>query len=384
MKYLKTYRLYESEDRTKSVIDRVSARRDTAKANVNEYVKRLSDLISINYEIYDIDENAIMECISRYSTGTSYDKKKANIPYVDVCGDSGLDNTGRVSSIILSFGYSVGYFSASQMGMDIDIMFSDFVSDIFKTLHFEKVSNNKLPRYTGPDVISPSITATSFGTKKQIDDIDDMIERYYDGDEERGEISVMIGCLYQYGYGYGNDAGYIVNLKSITDMSRFLPKSESKDFIEPGDEVKFLPAYEIQREEIEATIEDILVDINDEGFETHCNSIGSMKEQSFEIRIERDNKPFEWVDVKDVLNRVYEYMSGLNKNLSFSFETDDSIRKFVQWKNLKKANDAIALNKHTHDDVTKIMVLDHQTLEIYFPVYYDKGWQNLRIYFDIE
>jgi len=221
MRHLRTYKLFESDDRRNEIRNRITNRRDQARQSIPDFIKKMSNVINTNYEIYDIDEESIMNTLQSYLTA---DKGKKEIEYREICGDmSNIDNTGRVVAIILNYGYSIGYFSAGSTS-NPDVQFSNLISDIFKSLHFEKVSNNAIPPYDGPVVLSSSITASSFDTKKQIDDIGDMIKRYYNGDSEIGELSVLIGCIYQYGYGLGNDTSYMVTMDEHEKLLTVLNK----------------------------------------------------------------------------------------------------------------------------------------------------------------
>lgn len=215
MKHLNTYKLFESD----SVTTRVSGRRDQAKEAIPEFISKMSGVINTNYEIYDIDEDSIMNTLNSYLTA---DKGKIKIEYRDICGDiSEVDNTGRVIAMILNFGYSIGYFSGKPSLHNVDIQFDEFIRDVFKALHFEKVSDNKLT-YDGPNVLSSSITASSFNTHEQIKRIKDSIKRYYHGNKEIGELSVLVGCVYQYGYGLGNDTAYVVQMEEHEKILKFL------------------------------------------------------------------------------------------------------------------------------------------------------------------
>lgn len=218
MKYIKTYKLFEGRD---EVTTRVSNRRDQAKNAIPEFISKMSEVINTNYEMYDFDENLIMDRLKSYLTAG---KGKFKIDYKKICSDKGFDNTGRVVALILNFGYSIGYYQADTLNSrhgDPDIYFADYINDIIKCVHFERVSNNKLT-YNGPNVLSGSVTASSFNTKQQIDKMDDMIERYYDGDSDRGEISVLIGCIYQYGYGLGNDTAYVETIEKYAKLGDIL------------------------------------------------------------------------------------------------------------------------------------------------------------------
>ena len=214
MKYLKSFN--ESD----AVLKRISGRIEQAEKSIPEFITKMSEVINTNYEIYDIDEELIMYTFHKYLFGN---KRKDKIEYKDLFSSPNTDNTGRIVSMLLNFGYSIAYFKESDLGNEIDIDFSDFIGDMFKCLHFDRISDNKLT-YDGPVVLSSSITASSFGTKEQIDRMDDMVERYYNDDKEVGEISVLIGCIYQYGYGLGNDVGYIENMKVLGDMNLFLSR----------------------------------------------------------------------------------------------------------------------------------------------------------------
>lgn len=224
MKYLKPYKIFEG---SYEVRERVSNRRDRAKAAIPEFISKMSEVIETNYEIYDIDENLIMDRLKSYLTA---DKGKEKIEYKEICDTTDVNNTGRVISLILNFGYSIGYYQADTMSFpkDLDIYFTDWVRDIIKCLHYEKVSDNKLS-YNGPIVLSSSVTASSFDTKRQIDNMDDMIERYYNGDSEIGEISVIIGCIYQYGYGLGNDTAYMVTMDNTDKLRDALKRGETPE-----------------------------------------------------------------------------------------------------------------------------------------------------------
>jgi hypothetical protein len=264
MKYLSPYKIFESDDRRDEVKNRISGRRDQAKAAIPEFIIKMSEVINTNYEIYDIDEDLIMSTFQSYLTA---DKGKKKIEYRDICGDlSDIDNTGRVVSLILNYGYSIGYFCGNLSSSDVDVQFNNFISDIFKCLHFERVSSNKLS-YNGPVVLSSSITASSFGTKTQIDRMDDMIERYYHGDKEVGELSVLIGCIYQYGYGLGNDTSYMENMIDHDKILAILKQrgviKESKTYTNVNKTQEFF-SKKINWELINA-LKDISLDYLDEG-----------------------------------------------------------------------------------------------------------------------
>ncbi len=220
MKHLMRYNESSMDDdsfinRLTKSFDDYTERVNTINIDLPIFIEKISELIDINYSIYDIDSDMINNILDKYLIGSDLYNKKQSIEMVDKY-KTPKTNTEVVSSKILNFGYSIGAF-ASIMGNSVDIDYSKFIDDIINGLHFSKESNNRI-EYNGPDIISSCILATTPNIKIQIGDIKQRVKRYLNNDQEFGELKVIIGCIYQYGYALGNDTQYVNNLEQNINM----------------------------------------------------------------------------------------------------------------------------------------------------------------------
>lgn len=207
MKKLKKYdKFFESE----SVNNRVSNNAEQARKNLPKFINDISELISVNYNMYDLNNEKIEEIIDKYLVN----RKGKKIEYINVFNDP-KTNIEVLSTYLANIGYSLGYYIGDIMN-NCDFDYSYFMEDLMKVITFERIDNQKLS-YNGPEILSSSILACSFNIKQSIKNIDRDIEEY-DEDEEIDvkmlELRTILGKIYQYGYGLGNDE-YYVNVNSI-------------------------------------------------------------------------------------------------------------------------------------------------------------------------
>ena len=110
--------------------------------------------------------------------------------------------------------------------------------------------------------------------------------------------------------------------------------------------MKHLTTYKLfeneSDDEIKSTMDDILLDLKDEGFECHCNVGWGSSGLSLELRIyNSDEAPdghggfrsmrsmmseFEfWNGIEDVMNRIYSYLSSISDKatLYYIFDGDE-------------------------------------------------------------
>ena len=111
--------------------------------------------------------------------------------------------------------------------------------------------------------------------------------------------------------------------------------------------MKYLNPYKLfesdSDDEIKSTIDDILLDLEDEGFECNCNLGWSYKNAlSVELRVyrthttsdghggigyipSRHSSEYEfWNDIEDVMNRIYSYLSGISNKIKLNYILDGS------------------------------------------------------------
>ena len=125
--------------------------------------------------------------------------------------------------------------------------------------------------------------------------------------------------------------------------------------------MKYLKRFNesMDHKEIKATLDDILLELSDEGFDIHCNVGWSVGTTSFEIRVDRNGTSFKWEDISETMNRIYNYLSSLGEKISLGFfnENDEFFRISDR--------------------------LEYDTLERWFRSYYHKETNDLIIYFDL-
>lgn len=134
--------------------------------------------------------------------------------------------------------------------------------------------------------------------------------------------------------------------------------------------MKYLKSYKIfenrsdSDEEVKATIDDILLDLKDEGFDCHCNTGWGETGFSVELRIYKESvdkiDEFEfWNGIEDAMNRIYSYISGISDKVKLYY-----IREVA----------------HREEEV--LLPLEKDTLKSAFPEYYQKWSDGFTIYFE--
>ena len=233
MRYLKAFKVFESID-TDDLINgfiesknRVGEKVKSATGNLPVFIEKISELIETNYELYDIDDELLENIIDKHLIGKNYKDKQIKIEFKEKFANP-KTNIEMVVALIVNFGYSVGRFAGGN-GNTPQVRFSEFIDEVVTGLHFDRNSRHGLS-YDGPDILSSSILASSFNIKQQVKEIEDGVRRYYNNDKEFGELKILIGCIYQYGYGLGHDAEYyeIVN-KNIKMLNSLRDREKKKD-----------------------------------------------------------------------------------------------------------------------------------------------------------
>jgi hypothetical protein len=137
--------------------------------------------------------------------------------------------------------------------------------------------------------------------------------------------------------------------------------------------MKYLKNYRVFEDkklydEIHKVIEDILLDLQDDGFEVRCNYFASNQHASYEIRIRRDiYTKFTWDDISTTMNRIYDYLIQFEEKLTFSFIRPIKGEHFG----------------YASDNPDKNWILTKDTLEKSFSLYYNKLDDDIIVYYDL-
>lgn len=196
MKMIKKYNRFIKESRLN---------REYIESETLEFIEKISNLISINWDIYDIDYDHIDSVVSKH-----LDK----IEQIElISADLTKTDTEYLVVKILNVGYSVGFLSGNILKYNsIKFDFEKFFEDISENLKIDEINNKKL-NYSGPDITSSSILAGTYNIKDSIKSIKKDIDRRYSGYDgpipEYPEVTIILGKVYQYGYGAGHDIGYV-------------------------------------------------------------------------------------------------------------------------------------------------------------------------------
>lgn len=220
MKYLKRF----NESRTSDVLDSVLANANAAKNALPEFASAISKLINTNYEIDYVNEIELFDVIKKYIK---------DIPYVDVFSND-KSSTESLIKYIVNFGYSTSYYSEVD-GSRFEFDYDDFMEDVFNVAKFDRISNKKL-YYNGPDILSSSVLASGLTIEETIKRIRKTIESHYEDDSD-AELKIILGKVYDYGYGLGRDQGYYDKMEKMgarnMDLDNIKPLSLNKDNLSP-------------------------------------------------------------------------------------------------------------------------------------------------------
>lgn len=149
--------------------------------------------------------------------------------------------------------------------------------------------------------------------------------------------------------------------------------------------MKYLKSYKIfenrsdSDEEVKATIDDILLDLKDEGFDCHCNTGYFLNHCprkrgetgfSVELRIYKESvdkiDEFEfWNGIEDAMNRIYSYISGISDKVKLYY-----INCVLTTQPLRVHQEEV------------LLPLEKDTLKSAFPEYYQKWSDGFTIYFE--
>lgn len=172
------------------------------ESEIIEFVRKISKMVSINWDLYDIDIDAIDDLLKDTMPEVDYveilnpDVSKTDIEYLVVK--------------LLNIGYTLGVEDNKRLSRKYNFDFEDFFEGVSKLFKIDQIASKRLS-YNGPDIKSSSILAVCNNIKDTMKDIKNMVERYYtdiDSDIKYPEVTIILGKVYQYGYGIGKDTGH--------------------------------------------------------------------------------------------------------------------------------------------------------------------------------
>lgn len=187
---------YEEEGINESrhpIMDRTYPEEETM-----EFVHKMNEMISKNWEFYFVD----------YDELSDYIEKNMGLPYEDHFGEKKASNMLEGLIIkLLNVGYIVGKFNSDILNSSKNkFNYENFFSELENYYSVDRIGNERLV-WNGPDIKSSSILAGSFNIKDDIRDIRAKANKYHRGKKD-GEILIILGKIFQYGYGIGHDLGY--------------------------------------------------------------------------------------------------------------------------------------------------------------------------------
>ena len=224
MKYLKLFNdPYLPKDG--KILESVKQKQKTTESDIPKFIEKISELIEINWEIYEFDEKMVEGVIK---------KSLKKIPYIELYSpEEAYTKTELLAIYILNVGGSVAG-DLSDSNSKNNFRYDDLLKNIEKILKFDRFGDKKLS-YNGPDITSSSVLATTPNIKTQIKEIKDTISRYYmeyneETDEEvedrLAELKIIFGCVYQFGYGLKYDMVRSAKDEERTKMMDLMGKKE--------------------------------------------------------------------------------------------------------------------------------------------------------------
>lgn len=201
----------------------------TTEKDIPLFIEKISEMIDVNWEIYEFEESEVEKVIK---------KSLKKTPYVELYSpEEAYTKTELLAIYIFNVGISVAE------DPNHNFKYENLLKNIEKILKFDKVDDKTLS-YKGPDITSSSVLATTHNIKDQIKDIKETIEKYYkiyddEGefieDDKLAELKIIFGCIYQFGYGLGMD-----RKRQNSDENReILNKLMMNKNRTPEEEVKF-------------------------------------------------------------------------------------------------------------------------------------------------
>lgn len=192
--------------------------KDYPESETIEFIKKISSLITTNWEFYDVDFYKIDDLIETYIPSDKF------IKFLSEENASTLEE--KVAIRILNVGYTVGYINGNSIlpSKHIKFKFEEFFDEIRKFIKIDQFDYKKLS-YDGPDIRSSSILASSINIKQEIRSIKRYIEEHF-SDENNAEVIIILGKIYQYGYGAGHDIGHekLMSLLKVGDFSNLFKR----------------------------------------------------------------------------------------------------------------------------------------------------------------
>jgi hypothetical protein len=180
-----------------------------------DFVKEMSKTLSRNWKINSKFDRSIFD--------TMYDKY--NVKYVEHYPGTPKNDMEELIYLVLNYGYVVGDNKRKLLPVDHTTNFVKSMIAITEVIDVSEISKDKLT-YNGPDITSCSVTACSYdisGTLKNIGrctkGIKEEMPKY-----KHPRFVVMLGLVYNYGYGYGNDVSFYDNMFKVSKLSKFFKK----------------------------------------------------------------------------------------------------------------------------------------------------------------
>ena len=199
-----------NEAKSSKTLERVYTQEETL-----EFVHKMSEMIAKNWEFYFMDYDGIEDIVQKHI---------GEVPLKEYLSkDEATSMEEGLLIQLLNIGYSIGYVRANIISkVKVTFQFEDFFDNLDQCLKMDQIAYNKLS-WDGPEIRSSSILATTFTIKDTIKDLKRTAERYHN-DSENSELLVILGKVYQYGYGIGYDISHQDFMKRMGDIEKGLAK----------------------------------------------------------------------------------------------------------------------------------------------------------------
>lgn len=211
----------------------------TTEKDIPEFVEKISEMIEINWEIYDLEEDVVLKMVK---------KLLKKIPYIELYSpEEAHTRTELLVIYILNIGVSVANDLDQSESKNV-FRYEDLIKSVGSVLKFDRIATEKLS-YNGPDITSSSILATTYNIKEQMEDMEESIEKNYQiyndngdkiGEDNLAELKIIIGCIYQFGYGIGADRKRKIRDESRNRLHMLMSKKDKT----PEEEIEYKSAFQ--------------------------------------------------------------------------------------------------------------------------------------------